>query len=225
MNKTKPKYIKIITILIVITSFLVICYILGFTKIIHLNPDNLSVWIPIFIGVLSLVFTISYSFYQLKRNRKEDRIKNKPILTTHFTYELGKRIILELKNNGLGSGLNVKLLFNYRKGKNLNLNTWFSYSLLSSEIIWDKHKRMNDSIFNINPLSNHLILDIQTLHKFKWENVIKILNETELIVEYENVYNEKQKPEIIKLDYLKRIDDDFNKGSNMLYKEDTTLNR
>ena len=155
------------------------------------NSNWWSVSVPIFVALLSLIFTIGYSFYQLKKERKESRLKVKPILD-HFIDHTDNKLKLEIHNKGLGVGIIDSIFFEYcgfRTKNILNIVKKITNDEPEKFIKPESQFSYSPTGFSLTETANVLIFNF--IFEENIDSIIKTeFGKINLLIHYRNIYDE-----------------------------------
>lgn len=167
-------------------------------KLFDNNNSGLTIWIPLLVGVFSLLFTIGFSLYQLRKERKEKRLQVKPLLSV-FLDTSDNQLTMYLDNNGLGTTFINKIECSYDNKVFYSIYELFEYirkaipkTFVKNEPVFDKSprgfyikKENRVRLFKFELLDN----EYSKIFKYKFSKI-------SMKFYYENIYNEPMKPEI-----------------------------
>jgi len=160
-------------------------------KLIDSSTNLFVIYVPIFIAILALVFSI----WQFILQRRERKVKIKPVLTTHSEIYKNKEIILSLRNEGLGAAKIKKIDYSLGEVRCPNL---------PDLIVKKKGKDFLDDL--VKDGSNQFVFDSDlyisaqdkvelAMIKLKYNKMakefIREYKQIKICVEYYNIFNDK----------------------------------
>ena len=159
------------------------------------TPDRILVMIAICISSISLLFSIFFSRITLNITKKHNKKSVRPAIKFQRSFNDEKLYFnAGLINAGIGPAFITKIKFIYDKESYDSIFSLLNKKIKTFPLIVDAGKSTESKFDNIEVIASSEYQNIYKTNIIKGDHMFeikRILRITELVVEYESIYNEK----------------------------------